>query len=327
MHQCPNPVKSKWDWGKNIVEVLHDKLISSSLIKRNHTMEYRRGAEHPENDVMCFEDMYVSTRTNHWIEGTANTVAFRRDMAMKTGEPAAAKEISERSIDFTNMYQSYCTPGMSKPTSAKIKIYQRTENAFLRSIVNLKEVVDFVQLFTTQPVEIITTTEKNFMSDQIKKFNDFDILITTHGSHLVNGLFTMHPYTKAVVEIVPFAYDSIFYRNYVADLGFADYVLSTGHLTPNAAGPVPEAKRFCAFLKYSDFEQKKCKSTVMGKVGSGRTIQEWMQCAPSLHSKSCDIWVNITTLAKDLNSLLQNNLCSLSSVSQPTSKLIGEEAD
>ena len=42
------------------------------------------------------------------------------------------------------------------------------------------------------------------------------------------GLFTVHPYTKAVVELMPFAYDSIYYRNYVSDLGYADYVLSTG---------------------------------------------------------------------------------------------------
>ena len=187
MHQCPNPVKSKWDWGRNVIEVLHDKLISSSLIKRNHTSEYRRGSEHPESEIMCFEDLYVSTRSNHWIEGTANTVSFRRDIALKTGEPAAAKTISERSVDFNTMYQSYCTPGQQKPTSARIKIYQRSENAYLRSIVNLKEVQEFIQLFTTQPVEIITTTEKMPLTEQIKKFNDFDILITSHGSHMANG--------------------------------------------------------------------------------------------------------------------------------------------
>ena len=42
------------------------------------------------------------------------------------------------------------------------------------------------------------------------------------------GLFTVHPYTKAVVELVPYAYDSIYYKNYVSDLGFADYIVSTG---------------------------------------------------------------------------------------------------
>ncbi len=85
-----------------------------------------------------------------------------------------------------------------------------------------------------------------------------------------------------------------------------------GHLTPNAQGPVPETKRFCAFLTYSDFETKKCKTTKVGKMGAGRVAQEWLQCPPSYHSKGCNLWVNITTLAKDLNGLLQNNLCAIS---------------
>ena len=159
----------------------------------------------------------------------------------------------------------------------------------------------------------------------------------------------MHPYTKAVVELVPFAYDSIYYRNYVSDLGFADYIVSTGkswviklyvyplpysypffnvfvyvcvyvtgHLTPNAQGPVPKNKRFCAFLKYNDFDAKKCKVANVGKVGAGRVDQSWFQCPAAYHSKACDLWVNITTLASHLNGLLQNNLCSLSSSSTAT---------
>ena len=47
-------------------------------------------------------------------------------------------------------------------------------------------------------------------------------------------------------------------------------------------------------------------------MGAGRVAQEWLQCPPSYHSKGCNLWVNITTLAKDLNALLQNNLCAIS---------------
>merc|ERR1711991_509264 len=97
------------------------------------------------------------------------------------------------------------------------------------------QVKQTLQAFTQLPIEEITTTEDQPLAEQIKTFNDFDILVTTHGSHLTNGIFTMHPYTKAVIEIVPFVYDSIYYKNYIMDLGFADYVLSTGHLTPKPA--------------------------------------------------------------------------------------------
>ena len=42
----------------------------------------------------------------------------------------------------TGLYQSYCTRDQQKPTSARIKLYQRTENLFPRTISNEKEVVE-----------------------------------------------------------------------------------------------------------------------------------------------------------------------------------------
>ena len=39
----------------------------------------------------------------------------------------------------------------------------------------------------------------------------------------------MRPYSKGIIEIAPFAIDERYHRNYINDLNFAEYVLSTGN--------------------------------------------------------------------------------------------------
>ena len=153
----------------------------------------------------------------------------------------------------------------SQPTSAKIRLFTRTHDSFPRNIANKDDVIVVLQKYSSVPVEIITTTEHHSIQEQIRTFNDFDILVTTHGSHMANGVFTMHPYTKAVVEIVPFVYDSTFFRNYVNDLGFADYLVSTEHLTVKPQELIAETnssvRYYCAFMEPSDFSNRNCKTT------------------------------------------------------------------
>ena len=81
-------------------------------------------------------------------------------------------------------------------------------------------------------MQVVTVNASTSVTEQIRLFNNFDVLITPHGSHLANGIFSMHPGAKALIEIVPFAFDRVFYSNFVPNLGFAHYIMSTGHLTP-----------------------------------------------------------------------------------------------
>jgi len=223
LHQCPNPYKSSWEWGKIVSEIVYKKLETSFILRTNQSTLVHRGNESPQSELLCFEDLYLSARTGHWLQGADHAVNFRRESAMLIGEPVEAKLIYERPATIkTSVLQSYCPkPGNSNKfmTSATIKIFQRTENSSPRTVVNIKEVVETVQQFTYIPVEVITTTEKTPIKEQIKIFNSFDILITVHGSHLTNGVFTMRPYSKAVIEIVPFVYESMYYKNFIGDLG------------------------------------------------------------------------------------------------------------
>lgn len=177
-----------------------------------------------------------------------------------------------------------------KLTSARIKIFQRTETNSPRSFTNLQEVIDFLQTYTTVPVEVVSTTEKTSTQDQIRLFNSFDILVSVHGSHLSNAIYTMHPHKKAVIEIAPFMYDPVYFKNYVNDLNFAEYIVSTGHLTPRASQPLATANPmaavnstpFCAFTNFEDFFKREC--SIQRKTNTPRVTQDWIMCPTRLIS-------------------------------------------
>ena len=73
----------------------------------------------------------------------------------------------------------------------RIAIFQRKEAANgLRKYVNLLDVLQLVGRYTDE-YEVITTTSETNLTHMIELFNSFDILITPHGSHIANVLFTL----------------------------------------------------------------------------------------------------------------------------------------
>ena len=116
---------------------------------------------------------------------------------------------------------------------------------------------------------VVTANETTSVADQIRLFNNFDILITSHGSHLANGIFTMNPHRKAVIEVVPFAFDSVFYGNFNSLLGFNDYLMSSGHLTPEMS----VFGKYCSFREFKDFSRVNCSISKHGY--QSKIEQEW----------------------------------------------------
>ena len=73
----------------------------------------------------------------------------------------------------------------------KIVVFQRTGGINpTRDFSNRVEVVDILSTFSTRKVEIITTTEKMSLEQQAEVFSDFDIIVSPHGSHLTNLMFS-----------------------------------------------------------------------------------------------------------------------------------------
>ena len=197
-------------------------------------------------------------------------------------------------------------------SEARIKIFKRTSTTMLRKFVNMDEVVKLAQEYTLLPVEIVTVNDATSIVDQIEVFNSFDILITSHGSQLANGIFTAFPESKAVIEIDTFAFDRVFYTNYINQLGFSEYLISTGHLTSGTFANGQHSGKQCPFPDQDAFNRLGCKlKPLTQNVFKGhprKTEQVWMTCGQEYQTRPCDTLVNTTTLRADLNAVFQQ-LC------------------
>ena len=336
MAQCSNPIIANWRWGENMWNIIKYRSDLAGMTDGNtryDTIGYKLLSEVTPNKLECFEDLYFSARMGLWMQGRGNLVEFRKDTVQVAKEPQDAIINPENTtivhgFDLSDMrihHNSYCDAdnkaslanGTLNITSARIKVFQRTATVMLRKFTNLDDVVKLAQTYTTVPVEVITINETSPIQEQIKLFNSFDVLITSHGSHLANGLFTTHPQTKAVVEIVAFVFDSVFYGNFNHWLGFSDYIVSSGHLTPGAPS---NGRSFyfgdlCPFQKKEDFASHNCTDVNLSPTDSKYTQypkklpQTWKICHEHWQTRACDTLVDLDILKTHLDTLFKEKLC------------------
>lgn len=341
MAQCSLPMLSDWRWGENMWEIIKHRSDLAGMTDNNtqyDTVGWAKLPDIPHDHLTCFEDVYFSARMGLWMQGRANLVQFRRDTYTVSHEPREAETNPEKlnlvhgfdDGNYQKFHMPYCNalasnitnsnsalnasiPAARNISSARILIFQRTSTTMLRKFVNLDEVVSLAQEYTILPVKVVTVNESTTVQDQIRLFNNFDILITSHGSHLANGLFTMNPETKGVVEVVSSVFDSVFYGNYNHWLGFSDYIMSSGHLTPGA----PAVKSFyfgdtCPFQTQSDFLKHNCNDTKQDLRQFKNKIQQtWKICHDHLQTRACNTLVNITILRGHLDMLFDQALCRI----------------
>ena len=107
----------------------------------------------------------------------------------------------------------------------RIAIFQRKEAANgLRKYVNLLDVLQLVGRYTDE-YEVITTTSETNLTRIIELFNSFDILITPHGSHIANVLFTLRD-DVVIIETVGVCMNTFPMHWFDRRL---HYVISSGH--------------------------------------------------------------------------------------------------
>jgi len=115
----------------------------------------------------------------------------------------------------------------------QIAVFVRKEGRVgLRLFANLPEVIRLAETFTTRSVQIIKIDSITSVMESIAHMNSYDILITPHGSHLTNALFSLHREIKpSIIEVVATCYNMDFKNN----LGerFASYQISSGHAVPD----------------------------------------------------------------------------------------------
>jgi len=326
MHQCPQTSKFPWEWGHDVFNIVEEQLLDSGLLQKDFSFHDEFSYERIGNKMKslpdmltCFDDLYLSPRNGIWLTKSSNTIAFRAKTFEIYGEPKGMIDTSNGNVlelqrDSTKLEWRplYCAnyAGHSKmpkrKTKARIKIFQRTQTENTRSFINLQEVIDLAQLYTTVPVEVVTVNKTSSIKEQIRLFNSFDVLISPHGSHLANGIFTMKPNQKAIIEVVSFAFDRVFYSNYNAHLGLGGYYMSTGHLTPlqnHTRGT------HCRFFSKFDFDRIHCK-TITHKYPLQNNIEQTiLECPANYDTRPCDTLVDIDILRRNLNDIFDKNLC------------------
>jgi hypothetical protein len=235
-------------------------------------------------------------------------IDIRKIAAAKVGEPASVLTKPETIAETQPLTSrpGYCGASDKRKikTNARILIFQRTATSNLRKFLNLPDVINLAQSFTTIPVQVLTVNSSTTVEDQIRAFNSFDLLITPHGSHLANGIFTASPSSKGIIEVVPFAFDRVFYSNFNAHLGFGHYILSTGHLTPKQKNT---RANHCIFDNVGVFTKLACKNVTHSYPQ--RSPQIFRDCEAKYHTRMCDTLVNIDNLKQSITDMFNNSLC------------------
>ena len=303
MNQCKNPDHAEWNFGHPIMEIVKRRTDLHGLTRNGYTNYLRSDPSETSKDIICYEDLYLSGRLSATLQGQENLIDFRRDSAVLLGEPNEVLSDPEETLKITpgSIQQMYC-----RNRDFRIKILQvagnSAHNITDKKFVNMKEIVDTIQRFSTVPIEVLEINRQMSIPEIIDYFNSFDILITPAGSHMIHGLFTAFPFTKAIIEISPFMRNPYFHRVYSKHLLFADYVLSTGHLTK---GP----NNVCYFNSPESFHRANC--SISKHSYFKRWAQERIVCPHVFQSalSMCDIQVNVTVLEKHMGMLVYNSLC------------------
>jgi prepilin-type processing-associated H-X9-DG protein len=234
-HQCP--LIDHWPWAIAITSMMNQYAEATGTI-HNQTndiyLPYPRNAKRggpvrltSNDNLVCANKAYLSP----------DPIGFYLDK----NNPEVVREWQRY---FTQTFPNLFPTNHSNtlPSSChdnlRIAIYQRSDGTALRRFVNLDQVQALAQEFThNRTVPIVTADASTPPREQMELFNSFDILITPHGSHLINMLFTDGH--AAYIEVAAVPYD---YAPYDNGQAFAkEWILSYGHRPYPPNNQIPES--------------------------------------------------------------------------------------
>mmetsp|Transcript_7125 Transcript_7125/g.14230 ORF Transcript_7125/g.14230 Transcript_7125/m.14230 type:complete len:447 (-) Transcript_7125:3600-4940(-) len=252
-HQCANPFHNKWEWGQYVWRIISSSLPPASLTWAAGDPPGRSNATQ-KPVLYCFKSCFFDHNYGIWIQ-KGDIQQWQK--ALEPFSPEAQISQSER--------------------CCRIGIFQRKTGQSLRSFTNLNDLRLLAQKYSPYPIEIVSIDESEPVSKQIMIFNSFDILMSPHGSHLANLLFTSRKIT--LIEIISCAADEVFKEN--GELLGVDYILSTGHGT---GASCPEA----------------AKRSYLQAVSHHRGNDDILRC--DISTKNCDVHVNLSVIESILAS-------------------------
>ena len=246
-----NDIKSPWEITNLFFEIVKEKAEQSQLTAADIPTSYiREDRNESSTELVCMEDVYISTRFQSILKSQQNLIDFRKSVAEKHLADAklrmSYKDEIPVSIANEGLYQSYCSS-----RSPRITVLDVIDSSNPVKITNIDALVRFLRKLTTKPILVATVRRDRSILEFLRIVNSSDIIVTTPGPHLIHGLLVARPYTKTVVEITPFFINDYHYHPFRRDYGFAEYMISTGHfMTGNSSN--------CKLRTIRDFQQAQC---------------------------------------------------------------------
>ena len=296
-HQCPSyhhtiQGDNVWPWGKAVWEAatsvwglagLWPQGFDDDDVDPIDILEI----ESDSDKWTCFEDLYLEPDYGSWYPAPKFQAAWRHALLTQTtwgGETTS-----------TNSLQDRC-----RANTLKIHVFQRSSGRGRRAFANLDEVLALARRYTATEVPVVTVDAATFVDEQARVFQDFDVLISSHGSQLANMIFSDSAHT-AIVEVLPVIRDTCFHTN-AQDAGIASYIVSSGH-TPVAENATSPPSPHC--LQGQELMDTHCWSTE--DVATGHLVWD---CPRDWRGKltGCDTRVNVTLLETHLRKAIAD-LC------------------
>ena len=310
MHQCGEPQGS--DWTVQVLGIISDHLKGSNLLDQSYVVPLTRPHDpDPRGEAshfICFDDLYTSLRNKWWMQGQENIRNFRLELISRLQMQRLVSDTVDEVQDFQQATgrQNYCPDYSATLSTARVMILQFFNldgSEYDGNFLNVDDVASVAQSFTKETVSVIRLNSSAPMTELVNTFNSFDIMISPSGDHLTSGIFAVKPHNKAIVEVVTFLGENSSFSNYQYQLGFADYVISSGHLTPVGTNI------HCPLRSESEYSNRHC-FLQKEDTGSNKLRQSILMCSDELKITSdCRIFVNTDFLKRHISLLFKRVLC------------------
>ena len=249
----------QWEWAQVCLEASVHNCNYSNCLFENQKQDYKwplklpdKEAIHPfphivspnrnlmfinhsEPYLYCFEDLYIVQRYGIILSSSYYANLYRKAVVDILKRRYLSRNDTLSVLKLKNLgYLDHTIQQRCAEKSLKIIIQARPKAYFIgiyRHILNLAEVKKWSRKFTSSNVESFHIDFSTSLTDQIAKYNEFDVLITMPGSHLINLVLTNRT-NVGVLEVGLAIRDTFWYENAVR-FGIKHYYYSQFNHTPD----------------------------------------------------------------------------------------------
>lgn len=267
-----------WPWGLHVFKAATNSWSERGLWKSLETTEIIELSAN-SNEWMCFEDLFFEVSYGMWFPAKQYQHAWQATLSK-------GLQIHQNQDRNLKSLQGRCSQ-----RNLNIYVFQRSSGS-PRAFRNLDNVVKLLESYTNVPIVVVTVNASSSVDEQARLFRSFDLLVTPHGSHIANIIFSARD-TTAIIEVLPVVRDLAF-QHTANDAEFASYVVSTGHLPILTHG------------NCSGYSCKKGKDLAEAECHYDKKSSNYVCPDPDIRSQltSCDMIVDLDILRRSIEKSL-----------------------